>query len=342
MDDLATVFPPVRGYLDTATVGIPPRAAVTAMQAMLRQWESGTFDVQSGDPFVERARSAFATLVGADARDVAQGASASMFIGLVAASLPDGARVLVADGDFTSVLFPFAAQSGRGVTVESVPVERIADALDARHNLVAVSAVQSGSGAVLDLDAVAAAADHHGADVLLDATQAAGWLPLHATRFTYVVAAAYKWLLSPRGSAFMAIRPDAAERLVPQLANWYAGTDPWTSIYGLPLRLASTAKRFDLSPAWLSWPGAAEALEWLAATGIQTLNAYDVGLANRLREGLGLPPSDSAIVSIDRPGATEALAAAGVKAISRADRTRISCHVPANLEDVDRALTALT
>ena len=59
-------------------------------------------------------------------------------------------------------------------------------------------------------------------------------------------------------------------------------------------------------------------------------------------EGLGLPPSDSAIVSIDRPGATEALAAAGIKAISRADRTRISCHVPANLEDVDRALTALT
>ena len=77
--------------------------------------------------------------------DVAQGASASMFIGLVAASLPDGARVLVADGDFTSVLFPFAAQSGRGVTVESVPLDRlIADALDARHNLVAVSAVQSG------------------------------------------------------------------------------------------------------------------------------------------------------------------------------------------------------
>jgi len=33
-------------------------------------------------------------------------------VGLIAAALPTGARVLVAEGEFTSVSFPFAAQAG--------------------------------------------------------------------------------------------------------------------------------------------------------------------------------------------------------------------------------------
>ncbi len=45
-------------------------------------------------------------------------------IGLVAASLPDDAEVLVADGQFTSTLFPLLVQERRGVAVRSVPFER--------------------------------------------------------------------------------------------------------------------------------------------------------------------------------------------------------------------------
>jgi len=32
-----------------------------------------------------------------------------------------------------------------------------------------------------------------------------------------------------------------------------AGDDPWSSIYGGPLRLASDARRFDVSPAGHAW-----------------------------------------------------------------------------------------
>jgi hypothetical protein len=42
------------------------------------------------------------------------GGSVSALVGLVAAAVPDGARVLVAEGEFTSVSFPFAAHAGRG------------------------------------------------------------------------------------------------------------------------------------------------------------------------------------------------------------------------------------
>lgn len=150
---------------------------------------------------------------------MACGGSVSVFAGLVAASLPAGAEVLVAAGDFTSVLFPFLAQQRRGVRVREVALEQIADAVDAATTLVAVSAAQSADGRVLDLDVLAGTADHHGADVFLDVTQAAGWMAIGAERFSYVCGGAYKWLLAPRGTAFLAVAPDAAERLTPHTAG---------------------------------------------------------------------------------------------------------------------------
>ena len=92
--------------------------------------------------------------------------------------------------------------------------------------------MQSSDGAVADLDAIAAAAAQHGALTVVDATQACGWLPLDASRFDVLVCSAYKWLLSPRGSAFMTLRPELAERLTPHGAGWYAGDDPHSSYYG--------------------------------------------------------------------------------------------------------------
>jgi selenocysteine lyase/cysteine desulfurase len=101
------------------------------------------------------------------------------------------------------------------------------------------------------------------------------------------------------------------------------------SYYGPPLRLASDARRFDVSPAWLSWVGAAPALALLADVGVEAIHVHDVRTANRLRAGLGLPPGDSAIVSVsgldDR--AAERLAQAGVMAAGRGGTLRLSCHL---------------
>ena len=334
-------FPAVRGYLDTATSGVPPLAAVAAMRAAVSTWAHGRIDGASYDDAVERSRQAFASIVGVDRQDVAQGAQVSVFAGLVAASLPSHARVLTAVGDFTSVLFPALAQQARGVQVREVALEALVEAIDARTDLVAVSAVQSADGRVLDLDALAAAADHHGASVLLDATQACGWLPVDATRFAYVVAGAYKWLCSPRGTAFMAVQPEALERVTPHAAGWYAAAEPWDTCYGGPLRLPATARRLDVSPAWACWAGTAPALELLAGLGVDAIAAHDLALSERLQAGLGLAPTGSAIVRCAIPDAATRLQAAGIKASVRAGQVRLSCHLPATTEDIDRCLEAL-
>ena len=59
------------------------------------------------------ARESWARLHGVAEADVAIGPQVSPFVGIVAASLEPGSRVLCAEEDFTSVLFPWLAQDLR-------------------------------------------------------------------------------------------------------------------------------------------------------------------------------------------------------------------------------------
>jgi len=336
------LFAPDGVYLNTATMGLPPRPAWDALQASLDDWRRGAGDMYLWDEAVTQARERFADLVGVPAAHVAVANQVSVFAGLVAAALPSGATVLIAEGDFTSLLFPFLAQRDRGVQVRVTELSRIIEDVGSDIDLVAVSAVQSADGAVLDLAALATAATASGTQTFVDATQACGWLPLDASRFDYLAVAGYKWLLGPRGTAWMTVRPERMDGLRPHHAGWYAGEDVHASYYGTPLRLASSARRFDVSPAWFSWVGAAPALRLVTQLGVPAIQAHDVALANRFRAGLGLPPGNSAIVSTITPsGAAERFAAAGVIAGIRAGRLRCSFHLYNTEADVDRALEAL-
>lgn len=332
-------------YLNTATYGLPPRRSFEALQAALGQWRTGRAEAHGYDEVVAGCRATFSRLVGVRPSTVALGATASSLVGLVAASLPSGARVLTATGDFTSVLFPFhvqAALATRGIEVTEVPLERLADAVGAGTSLVAVSCVQSADGRLVDLDALVEACAACGAEILLDLTQAAGWLTVDAGRVAYTVAAGYKWLLGLRGTAYLTVREDLLDAVVPLAAGWYAGADRWASIYGAPLRLATDARRLDVSPAWLSWVGAGPALELLEAVGVPALQAHALELANRFCAGAGLPPTDSAIVSVAADEEVgPAMADAGVVASVRAGRLRLGFHVSTRPADVDRALEVL-
>lgn len=341
ISDAREQWSPAGVYLNTASYGLPPRDGFDAVQTALADWRGGRTSWEHWGESVETARAGFAAIVGVDAQNVAIGATVSGFVGLIAAAVPAGARVVIPDVEFTSTLFPFLVQEERGVHVTTVPPSRLAEAIDTDTDLVAFSAVQMSSGEVADIDAVVAAARHHGARTLLDATQACGWLAIDASRFDAVACAAYKWLMSPRGSAFLTIGEDWLPEIAPHAAGWYAGEDVHSSYFGPPLRLAAGARRLDTSPAWFSWVGTAPALELIKRIGVQAINDHDVGLANRFRAGLGMEPSNSAIVSVDLPGAAQLLERAGIMAAERGGRLRASWHVYNTQADVDAALGAL-
>ncbi len=338
--ELRSLFSADGVYLNTASAGLPPQAVTTALESALDGWRRGHLQPSDFDVDVLRARQAWAALSGVDPAQVAIGSTVSAFVGLVAAALADGARVITAKGEFTSVLFPFLAHAGRGVRVEEWALEDLGD-LRGAADLVAVSAVQSADGRIADLPALIGAARQAGARVLLDTTQSCGWLPVDCSDVDYAVCGAYKWLLSPRGTAFFFVRPELMDGLRPLAAGWYAGEDPWGSIYGSPLRLAGDARRYDLSPAWFSWVGTAVALELLAGLDQPAVCRHNVGLADSFLAGLGLPAQGSAIATVARPGASERRAAAGIRTAVRAGRIRASFHIYNTAADVERAVAAL-
>ena len=338
--EVRALFAPDPGFLNTATLGVPPLATLAALDEVLTGWRRGQLSPPDFDDAISRARQAWAALTGVDVAQVAIGSTVSELVGLVAAALPDGARVIVAQGEFTSVTFPFLAHADRGVTVEELPLDTLAS-FTGPADLVAVSPVQSADGRLVDLEALLPAARAAGARVLLDTTQSCGWLPLPLEQVDYVVCAGYKWLLCPRGTAFLSVRPELLDALRPLAAGWYAGADPWSSIYGLPLRLASDSRRLDTSPAWFCWTGAAVSLELLAGLDGEAVRAYDVGLADLFLAGLGLPPQGSAIVTVELPGAADKLAAAGVRTAVRAGRVRAAFHLYNDQADVALAVAAL-
>ena len=337
LDDARGLWQPAHTYLNTASYGLPPRPAWDAMQQALADWQGGRTSWESWGETTQVAREAFAQMVGVASERVAVGATVSELVGIVAASLDRG-RLVCADGDFTSLVWPWLTN---GFDATEVPLAEVADTIDDSTTVVAVSVVQSSSGALADLDAIEAAARAHDALIVLDATQACGWLPLDASRFDAVACAGYKWLCSPRGTAYLALGDALLDRVRPLHAGWFAGEEIHSSYYGTPLRLARSARRLDTSPAWFSWVAAAPTLELLNEIGIDAIHRHDVSLANRFRAGLGMPPGDSAIVATDLPGAEQRLEQAGIRAAVREGSLRASFHAYTTEADVDAALDAL-
>jgi selenocysteine lyase/cysteine desulfurase len=85
-------------------MGLPPRQTVEALDEAIEIWRMGRAEAGGYDELIDRARRRFAGLVGVTPDRITIGNQVSTFTGLVAAALPAGARVLAAEGDFTSVL----------------------------------------------------------------------------------------------------------------------------------------------------------------------------------------------------------------------------------------------
>lgn len=339
-------FDPKTTYLNTASTGLLPARTLAAMRDAAEAAAAG----EPSDMFtdVEASRSAFARLTGVPSSRVAAGASVATFSGLVAAALPSGAEVLTAEGDFSSLVNPFHMRGD--LKVRSVPLERIAESVGPGTALVAVSSVQSADGRIAGLAALRDAARVHGARTLIDASQSSGWLPLAAGEFDFVTAVAFKWLLCPRGVAFLVVPEDlgAAAGLTPLFAGWASGERPWDSCYGPVGELAHSARRFDESPALFSYAGARHSLSLIADLGVDAVHAHDTALADRFREGLAslghgpVPAPGSAIVSVPALGHRQGeLGRADVQVSDRAGNLRAAFHAYNTPADVDRLLNVL-
>lgn len=334
-------------YLDTATYGLPPEPTIRVMRDALDAWQAGTASWVEWDRQSERARAAFARLIGAPPSRVALLPSVSVGVGMVAAALRPGDRVVVPAAEFRSVLYPLLVARERGVDVVEVDeVDRLVEAITPGTSLAALTLVQMQSGRVLPVREVVERAEAVGAQVLLDATHGVPFVPLDDVidRLDYVLVHAYKHLLCPRGVSFMVLRDEHVGRLPAIVSSWRASDNPYTQFFGGPLTLAEGAAQYDASLAWHPWVGAAESLEllvdWQAAGALEEPVRLARDLANRLDIEWGggtlvCPP-------IDDPDRVRAvLHEQRIKAAFRGTAIRFSTHVYNNDADVERAASAI-
>jgi selenocysteine lyase/cysteine desulfurase len=331
---------PTRGYLDSATYGLPPRSTLAALSEANDGWRTGR-RWRDWEEDGEACRELFAGLVGARAEDIALVPAVSIGVGLVAASLPagPGSNVVLYERDFTSALLPWRGLEARGVELRLASLETLAEAVDERTAVVCVSLVQSAEGRVVDLDALKAT----GARICLDATQAVGAFPVDVDGVDYLAVHAYKWLLCPRGLGFLYVSPERRNEIEPWTAGWKSRSDPYEDYYGLP-PLTDEARRLDVSLPWPAAAGGRRSLELLTSLGPERIADHNLALARSLTERLGLPPAESPIVRFhvdDAEGAVVRLREAGIVCSVRGGSVRLSFHLYNDEEDVELAVGTL-
>jgi selenocysteine lyase/cysteine desulfurase len=323
-------------------------------------------------------RGRIARLLGARPEDVALTQNTSAGIQAVALDFPwrRGDRVVVFEGEFPANVTPWQqAALAFGLEATFLPLApflrsseeglaRLDRELARGVRLVAVSAVQFRSGLAMPIAEMARRCAAAGAEILVDAVQAAGVVPLDAAGADYLAAGAHKWLMGLLGAGFLYVRPGRAEALVPRTAGWLSHEDAARFLTDGPGHLRRDRpirRRAD----FVEIGGASEAslaaldasLGILESLGIPAIRAHVEAYLDRVEPelvGRGFaslrarePERRSGILSLEPPPGVEVVALArelqarGVACAIPDGALRLSPHWPNDVAEVPHVLRAV-
>jgi selenocysteine lyase/cysteine desulfurase len=220
--------------------------------------------------------------------------------------------------------------------------------------LASIASVHWSDGCAIDLERVGAALRRQGAALLIDATHAAGVMPLDVQALDpdFVVFPTYKWVLGPYGRAFLYVAKRWQDGVpLEQTGAARRRVDSERGPYLRDTAYVDGARRFDMGERdfFVSLEMAAIGMELVASWGCAAIVERLRMLTDRLADGLrntGVQIPDARLrvphlLSLGFPdgmpeGLVDGLAAAGVHAAQRLGRLRISPHVYNDEADVDR------
>jgi selenocysteine lyase/cysteine desulfurase len=331
-----------------------------AFSRYLRDKSRGMDGRAAQEAEIARARAGIARCWGVDAASIGFVGSVAEGVSIVAESLDwrDGDSLVVDDSEYPSVVGPFLMRRHPRVSLRQAKgtgPDRFAGCVDARSRVIGVSYVSYLTGERHDLSALRALADRTGALLVVDFTQAAGYLPLEASIADFAFSACYKWLLGVTGVAVAYWNRARQPGWSPASAGWYS-FEPGSRSYDNPPPLRGDALRFTRgNPAHASIYVLADALDYLAAYDVRDVQAHVQGMTTAMLERLealrvpALTPADparhGASVCVSSPRAqaiVDAMARRGVLAWNGQGRIRFSFHGYNSRRDLDQAIGALT
>ncbi len=332
----------------------------------VRPWE---LDPTAAPAKAEELRGLFAGLIGAEPGDIAIVPAASYGIGTAAINLPvgPGQVILMPEEPFPSHFYAWRALAGdTGARLETVPAPAdgdwtaaVLERIGSETAVAALSTCRWSTGAALDAEAIGARCRETGTALVLDATQAAGAMPLDVGRIRpdFLIAAAYKWLLCPYTLAFLYAAPHRQEgrALEGHMFNHLGGAAvEGPTVY--PEAGTPGARRYDMGEVFnvIHLPMAVAALRqiaaWTPAAITETLRPLIDAIAEAAAErGLTTPPAGHRVghfIGLRTPrewprGMVQVLAAERVCVSLRSGTLRVSPHLFNAPDDVERLFQVL-
>ncbi len=354
-------------YLNSCSQGALSTDVMQAYQAYLRDWD------EKGSPWelwVERsetARQQFAGLVNADPHEVAVCTSVSAGVSALASALDfsgERNKVVVSDFEFPTIGQIWHAQERRGAHIVHVPaagnvipVERFADAIDDRTQIVSITHVCFRNGCRLDVPAIVDIAHRRGAWVLLDSYQTLGTMPIDVKtlKVDFLAGGVLKYLLASAGLAFLYVRKEIISNLYPTAMGWFSQAD----IFAMDIYAdtpSPTARRFESgTPPVPSIYAGIAGMKLIQSVGFERIESHLRDITGAIQEG-ALRRGFNLVTPVDpnQHGALIALRSHkvdllvkwleqdGIITSSRDNNVRISPHIYNNLSDVNRLIDCLT
>lgn len=285
-------------YFDTASYGPHPRRYVQTIADVASRLSTDLLGTTTSG--IEGVRSAAARILQAPDANVALLRSTGEGINLVTGGQDwqAGDEVILYELDFPSLVAPWVALAERGVKVAVVAdrgrhrfdVEDFERLLSPRTRAVAISLVNNTTGFRAPVEALGELCRARGLWYCVDAVQAVGSVLVNAPSLQadVVTAHGYKFQLSGFGYAIAYL----SDRAISELDVGHVGMrnlqeSDGRSLFESGLKLYPTARRFEPSvpnlPAMLAMR---ESLELLLEVGLESIDAHNRQLCQRLVDGL--------------------------------------------------------
>ena len=347
-------------YLNSCSQGALSRDVETAIGEWLQSWH------QQGSPWdlwvdhYEAGRRQFAAMINARLEEVAIVASASAGVNALASALSFGQRnkVVLGEFEFPTMGHIWLSQRARGAEVifatadgNRMRPEAYDELVDRNTLIVPLTHVCFMNGFRSPVTEVVKIAHDRGALVLLDDYQDCGTRPIDvkAMQLDVYVSGTLKYLLGPPGVAFLYVREELAESLVPTVTGWFGQRNTFAFDVKL-LDPAPGTRRFESgTPPIPSIYGATAGAKLLQNVGLTNVAEEVRRLSQSLIRGvtdLGVrikTPPDSVgplivLQATDADRLVKTFGAQGVVCSSRHDGLRLSLHAYNTLDEVNFVL----